>query len=137
MNHSLGLKPSSLVYSTLRMVGTVALVGAAVAVIVYIELPTSLRIFFMSSNYGAAIVYAGMLSVILSRLGIVQGGFRGRLTRLINQMRLTETWGTFGPALERFHNLDKKMRSIVLPETILIFVVLGLMVYAANPFRIV
>jgi tetrahydromethanopterin S-methyltransferase subunit E len=32
LNHSLGLKPSSLAYSTLRMLGTVALVGAATTV---------------------------------------------------------------------------------------------------------
>jgi hypothetical protein len=119
------------------MLGTVALVGAATTVIIYISIPTSLRIFFISSSYGAATIYAGMLSVVLSRLGIVQGWFRGRLTRLINQIPFAETDVSMSQAVERFHKLENRMRLIVLPETMLILIILGLMVYVANPFRII
>ena len=132
-NHSLGLKPSSLAYRSLRMLGTFALVGAAIVVIVSISLPTNLRT-FIYSGWGLSVLTGSILAVILSRLGIVQGAFRRQISRIASQILSSEDSELLGTMSKRFHSLEHKMELIVMPETILIIVILALMVFAANSF---
>lgn len=134
VNHALPLKPSSLTYRSLRMLGTLALIGAALIVIIYLGLPTNLRDFFIYSDSGRAIIIASLLAVLLSRLGIVQGAIRGQISRLATQLLSTEENSSRGSLVEKFHSLERRMQIIVMPETILIFIILALMVYSANPF---
>ena len=75
-----------------------------------------------------------LLAVILSRLGIVQGAFRGQISRIANQILSSEDSEMLETLSKKFHSIEQKMELIVTPETTLIIVILALMVFAANPF---
>ena len=81
-----------------------------------------------------AVLIGSILAVVLSRLGIVQGYFRGQISRIASQILSNEDSKMLATLNERFHALDRKMELIVLPETILIIVILALMVFAAHSF---
>lgn len=129
--HLAGLRPGTVQYRAFRLTGTASLVAASLLVVAYTLVPSELDS-LLHSSWGLAVLAGGLLAVVLSRLGVITGQARGRISHFARQT--SDSGDLDSPEVERrLLSLEKKVWRLSLLEDGLIIVILVLMMYAGHP----